>query len=192
MRTITGEALNILGWKVVGEFPDIKKSITIFAPHTAHIDALYGKLGISEFTIKYKFLSKKELFFFPMNIIMKKFGSIAVRGVKGKNAIYQIVELLNNTDEMHIVMSPEGSTKKVEKWNKGFYYMALKSNIPIVVTYLDYKKKEIGVKGIITDLSDFDSVVKQINSMYKDVSGRCPERFSLDKRKELFFSHNTD
>ena len=72
MRTVSGYILtNVLGWKIKGEFPDVKKSITIFAPHTAHIDALYGKLGIAQMGVKYLFLSKKELFFFPMNIVMK-------------------------------------------------------------------------------------------------------------------------
>ena len=182
MRTISGTVLKSLGWKVVGKFPDIKKSITIFAPHTAHIDALYGKLGITEFGIKYKFLSKKELFFFPMNIIMRRFGSIAVRGVRGENAIYQVIDMLKNTDELHIIMSPEGNVNKVDKWNKGFYYMALKSNVPIIVTYFDYKKKELGVKGVIYDITDFKTVIKQINNMYKDVTGKCPEQFLLDKR----------
>ena len=87
-RTWAGKVLKQMGWKVIGEFPDIKKSIVIFAPHTAHIDALYGKLGITEVGIKFKFLSKKELFFFPMNLVMKKFGSVPVRGVKGQNAIF--------------------------------------------------------------------------------------------------------
>ena len=110
LKTISEYILkDILGWKIKGDFPDLKKSITIFAPHTAHIDALYGKLGIAQMGVKYLFLSKKELFFFPMNIIMKKFGSMAVRGVKDKNAIYQVVEILNNTDELHVVISPEGS-----------------------------------------------------------------------------------
>jgi len=180
MKTLSGEILKSLGWKVKGKFPNIKKSITIFAPHTAHIDALYGKLGITEFGVKYKFLSKKELFFFPMNLVMEKFGSIAVRGVKGKNAIYQVADMLNATDELHIVISPEGWIKKVEKWNKGFYYMALKAKVPIVVAYLDYKKKEMGIKGVIYDITDYESVVAQINEMYKGVSGKCPEQFVLE------------
>ncbi len=180
MKTISGNILKALGWKVIGEFPDIKKSITVFAPHTAHIDALYGKLGVTELGVKYKFLSKKELFFFPMNIVMKKFGSIPVRGVNGKNAIYQAVNLLNNADELHIVISPEGWIKKVEKWNRGFYRMAIKAQVPIVVAYLDYEKKEVGIKGTIYDIKDFNSVMKQINDMYKDVSGKCPEQFILE------------
>ena len=179
MKTISGKVLDKIGWKIKGDFPDIKKSIIIFAPHTAHIDALYGKLGITEIGIKYTFLSKKELFFFPMNIIMKKFGSIAVRGVKNQNAIYQVVDLFNNTDELHIVISPEGWIKKVTNWNKGFYYMALKAQVPIVVTYLDYKKKEMGIKGVIYNIEDYSSVINQTNTMYKGVSGKCPEQFVL-------------
>ncbi len=180
MKTFSGKVLKNLGWKIIGEFPDIKKSITIFAPHTAHIDAIHGKLGFSELGVKYLFLSKKELFFFPMNIVMRKFGSIAVRGVEGKNAIYQVVDLLNNADELHVVISPEGWVKRVTKWNKGFYYMAVKAKVPIVVGFLDYKKKEIGIKGVIYDTESYNSVMKQINIMYKDVSGKNPERFALE------------
>jgi 1-acyl-sn-glycerol-3-phosphate acyltransferase len=178
MRTISGKILEKLGWKITGDFGGLKKSVTIFAPHTAHIDAIYGKLGFTELGVKFKFLSKKELFFFPMNLVMKKFGSIPVRGVVGKNAIYQVVELLNETDELHIVVSPEGWIKRVTKWNKGFFYMAQKANVPIVVGYLDHEKKEMGVKEIIYDTSDFKTVMNKINLIYKDVKGKCPEQFA--------------
>lgn len=180
MRTISGYILtNVLGWKIKGEFPDVKKSITIFAPHTAHIDALYGKLGITQMGVKYLFLSKKELFFFPMSVVMKKFGSMAVRGVKDKNAIFQVAEILNNTDELHVVISPEGRIKKVTKWNKGFYYMAVKAEVPIIVTSIDYKKKEMEIKGVIYELDDYATVIRQINLMYKDVTGKEHQNFSL-------------
>ena len=176
-RTWAGRILKQMGWKVVGEFPDIKKSIIIFAPHTAHIDALYGKLGVTEVGIKFKFLSKKELFFFPMNLVMKKFGSIPVRGVKGQNAIFKVTEMMKETDELHIIISPEGWIRKVEKWNKGFYHMARNANVPIVVAYLDYAKKEVGIKGTIYDTEDYNSVVEKMNKMYKGVTGKVPENF---------------
>ena len=96
MKHISGLLLNKLGWTINGDFPDVKKSITIFAPHTAHIDALYGKLAFMELGVNYLFLSKKELFFFPMNLVMKKFGSMAVGGIKNGNAIYKVANTLNN------------------------------------------------------------------------------------------------
>lgn len=181
MRTIYGKVLEHLGWELCGEFPDLKKSIVIFAPHTAHIDAFYGKLGFNELGIKYLFLSKKELFFFPMNLVMKKFGSMAVRGVEGKNAIYQVVDILKNTEELNVVISPEGRIYKVDNWNKGFYYMALKAEVPIVVAYLDYMKKQMGIKGIIYDLKNYDEVIARINEMYDGVKGKNPQDFVLEQ-----------
>jgi 1-acyl-sn-glycerol-3-phosphate acyltransferase len=180
MNTLSGKILELLGWEILGAFPDIKKSVTIFAPHTAHIDALYGKLGFVEFGVKYTFLSKKELFFFPMNMAMKKFGSIPVRGVKNQNAIYHVVDLLNKAEELHIVISPEGRIKKVSDWNKGFYHIAAKARVPIIVTYLDYSKKELGIKGVINETHDYNSVIKQLSEMYLGVSGKNPEQFVLN------------
>ena len=112
MKTISGHILTtVLGWKITGEFPQIKKSVVIFAPHTSYYDALYGKLFLNEIAVKYIILSKKELFFFPMNIVMKWYGSVAVRGVKGENAINKIAKILQESQSAHIILSPEGSRK---------------------------------------------------------------------------------
>ena len=181
MKTVSGFILvNILGWKISGEFPDVEKSIIIFAPHTSYYDALYGKLFLNEIGIKHTILSKKEFFFFPMNIVMKWYGSIPVRGVKDKNAIYCVAQMLEESQELHIIISPEGTRKKVAKWNKGFYYIADKTKVPIVVIYLDYQKKEIGMKGVIDNLENINTVMQQINTMYNDVTAKYPEKFSLE------------
>lgn len=180
MQTISGYILTkVLRWQVKGEFPDINKSVVIFAPHTSYFDSIYGKLFINEIGVKHTFLSKKELFFFPMIFFMKWYGSIPIRGIIGRNSIYQVVKLLDDSQSLHVIISPEGTFSKVSKWNKGFYYMAKKANVPIVVGYLDYKKKEIGVKGVVNNLEDLDSVMHQINLMYKDVSAKYPDFFSL-------------
>ncbi|MBP5473400.1 MAG: glycerol acyltransferase, partial [Bacteroidales bacterium] len=56
------------------------------------------------------------------------------------------------------------------------------ANVPIVVGYLDFKKKELGVKGIIEDISDDKKVMRQINEYYKDVTAKHPDQFVLDTR----------
>lgn len=181
MKTISGYILTkILGWKIASDFPDIKKSIIIFAPHTSLFDSVYGKLCFNEYGIKHKFLSKKELFFFPLNLAMRWYGSIPIRGIVGQNAVYQVAKMLEDAQELHIILSPEGALAKVSKWSKGYYYMALKANVPIVVGFLDFKKKEIGVKGVIYNLDDINEVKIQINAMYKDVTAKHPDTFSLD------------
>ena len=181
MKTISGYIVcEILGWKIKGEFPDKKKSIIIFAPHTSYYDALYGKLCFNELGLNIRFLSKKELFYFPMNIFMKWFGSVPVRGVAGENAIYKVAGMLQEAESLHIILSPEGAFAKVTKWDKGFYYMACRAKVPIIVGYLDYQKKEIGIKGIIDNLENLNTVMFQINTMYKGVVAKHPENFSLE------------
>lgn len=179
MRTISGKILKLLGWQIKGSYGDLKKSITVFAPHTAHIDFMYGRLGLNEIKVKANFLTKKEVFFFPLNLVMKRLGSIPVRGVKGVNAIYQVAQLLSEAEELHILVSPEGWVHRRTKWNRGFFYMAQKANVPIVVVTLDYGRKEMAIKKVIHDTSDFNTVIRQMNEVYKDVRGKNPERFAL-------------
>jgi 1-acyl-sn-glycerol-3-phosphate acyltransferase len=171
---------NILGWRIEGDFPNIPKSVIIFAPHTSYYDGLYGKLYMMTLGIHYKFLSKKEYFKFPLNLFFKAYGSIPVD--KNYNYIRHIVELFNDHSQLHIILSPEGQLKKTERWKKGFYYMATGAGVPIVVGYIDYKRKEIGIKGVITNISDYQATIDTINDLYQGVKGKYPEKFSLDKR----------
>ncbi len=128
MKTLSGVILTkTLGWRIIGEFPNVKKSIIIFAPHTSYCNAMLGKLFPNEIGIQHIILSKKVFFFFPMNIVMIWYGSIPVRGAKVGNAIYQVVKMLEEAQSLHVILSPEGTLAKVIKWNKGFYYMAWKA-----------------------------------------------------------------
>ncbi|HCC85090.1 MAG: phospholipid/glycerol acyltransferase [Bacteroidetes bacterium 38_7] len=177
MKTVSGFVLlNFLGWKIKGEFPDIKKSIIIFAPHTSYWDGLYGKLYLMQLGINYKFLSKKEFFKFPLNYFFKIYGSIPVS--KTKEYIDYVVELINISHELHIVLSPEGHLAKTIRWKKGYYYMAVRANVPIVVGYIDYKKKEMGIKKVIYNPTDISIVRKEIAELYSDVTAKYPEKFS--------------
>ncbi len=168
----------VLGWKIKGEFPDIKKSVIIFAPHTSYWDGLYGKLYLMQLDINYKFLSKKEFFKFPLKYFFIIFGSIPV--YKNKEYIDHIAGLFKNSKELHIVLSPEGHLAKATRWKKGYYYMAEKANVPIIVSYLDYKKKEIGIKGVINNSTNIGAVRKEIAMLYSDVTAKYPENFSIE------------
>jgi len=179
MNTISGYILvNLLGWRIKGEFPDINKSVVIFAPHTSYWDGLYGKLYLMDLGINYKFLSKKEFFKFPLKYFFTIFGSIPV--YKNKEYIDQITGLFKNSKELHIVLLPEGQLAKITRWKKGYYHMAEKANIPIVVGYLDYKKKEIGIKGVIYNSTNSRAVKKEVAKLYSDVTAKHPEKFSLE------------
>jgi len=172
----------VLGWKIYGEFPDIKKSVVIFAPHTSFRDAIVGKLFLLDTGVRHKFLSKKELFKFPMNVVMSFYGSIPVGS--DRNFILHISEIINSNKEIHIVLSPEGTRKKVDNWKKGFYHIAKRANVPIVVGYIDFKKKEIGVKGVIENENNINETMNKIGKMYNNVGAKYPADFILDRKSK--------
>lgn len=183
MRTISDIILTtVLGWKINGEFPDIEKSVVIFAPHTSFWDAIVGKLYLLDTGVRHRFLSKKELFKFPLNIVMYSYGSIPVSS--DRNFILHISEVFKSNKNIHVVLSPEGTRRKVTNWKKGFYHIAKRANVPIVVGYIDFKKKEIGIKGVINNNNDINETMNEIGRMYKNVSAKYPADFILDEKSK--------
>ncbi|MDP3353944.1 MAG: 1-acyl-sn-glycerol-3-phosphate acyltransferase [Flavobacteriaceae bacterium] len=172
--------LKILGWEMVSDFKFPNKSVIIFAPHTSYWDGFYGKLFCLQLNINYKFLTKKEFFKFPLKYFFRFYGSIPVS--KNKEYIDEIVSLFDKYENLHIIISPEGQLAKTDHWKKGYYYMAKRAKVPIVIAFIDYKNKKIGIKGIIRDINNMDETMGSISEMYKNVNAKYPEKFILDKR----------
>ena len=65
----------ILNWKVEGNVTfsaeNLKKCIIIPVPHTSWHDFYIGVLLRSVCSVNTSFLAKKELFFFPLSLILK-------------------------------------------------------------------------------------------------------------------------
>lgn len=183
MKTISGKILKLFGWTIIGKFPDIKKSVIVIAPHTSNWDLVLGKLFMNEMGAQNTVLVKKELFFFPMNIILKLAGTLPVdRYNRDTSIIYQSVNYIKNNSEFNLVVSAEGTRSKIDKWKKGFYYIAQKANVPIVVGYFDYKRKELGIKTTIYDTDNVKNVMTELNTIFKNANAKYPENFTLDIR----------
>jgi len=60
----------------------------------------------------------------------------------------------------------------------------VKANVPIQLAYIDYVKKEMGITGIIYPTGDEKSDFAKIQTFYKDVHGKHPERFYIRDKQE--------
>ncbi len=180
--------LIIFGWKK-GDFSalkNIKKAIFVAAPHTSYWDAFWIILG------KFAFLYDKKTFALFKIEANKSFwgefyrtlGGIPVdRGKvsKGsKSMVKLIVEKIKSINEGLLLISPEGTRSLNKKWKTGFYYIALEANVPIVLSYLDYKKKEFAVSKVVKPTGDFKKDMEKINDYYKNVTAKYPKKFSLN------------
>jgi 1-acyl-sn-glycerol-3-phosphate acyltransferase len=169
--------LHLFGWTTGPDGGDISKSVICVAPHTSNLDLALGKLFYNALGKKSKFLIKKEWFFFPLNILFKSMGGIPVNRSKSSSTTEQIAGEFAGHDTFHIAITPEGTRKQAKEWKKGFYYIALKAGVPIQVAYIDYGKKEIGIKDVFYPSGDAEKDIFKIRSMYDGIKGYHDKNF---------------
>lgn len=184
VMNIQKQMLDMLGWSLKGEMPAIRKSIIVVAPHTSYWDAVIGKLVLGAYGVPHRLLSKKELFRFPMNIVMRSIGAIPIRNVIGQNSIVMASCMLKSSDNLHLVICPEGGFAPTDHWNPGFLMMARMACVPVIVAFIDYKQKTAGIKTVIYDTEDENAVIRLLAEAYSDITARHPENFLLPKTRE--------
>lgn len=176
----------ITGWKADENLPnEIRKCVVIAAPHTSNWDFWYCMAAFSIYRLKIRFTVKKEWMRFPYNLLMGPLGGIGIdrspkkEGDPRRSQTEAMTDLFKDHDELVLVMTPEGTRSKVTHWKTGFYHVAKEAGIPILLGYADYKKKVAGIGKVIYP-TDMEKDMKEIMAFYKDVTGKFPEKFSLD------------
>ncbi|MEK7200340.1 MAG: 1-acyl-sn-glycerol-3-phosphate acyltransferase, partial [Bacteroidota bacterium] len=135
MRLIWSLFLRLMGWSLKGTFPyHIKKCVMIVGPHTSSWDFVIGIAFRSKVRITHtKFLGKAELFRGPFGFIFRKLGGFPVERFEQHNMVEEAAALFENHDSFVLALSPEGTRKKVERLRTGFYHIAKKAGVPIVM-----------------------------------------------------------
>jgi 1-acyl-sn-glycerol-3-phosphate acyltransferase len=171
--------LKQLGWKVdvTEHHPD--KYIICLAPHTSNWDFLIGQLYNGAMGLHSNFLMKKEWFFWPMGPIFRSIGGIPVYRQKHTSMTDAMAETARKAKQFHLCITPEGTRSRVEEWKKGFYFIAFKAEIPILLYGLDYERKLIQCTKTIIPSGDLDSDMRDIKLYFKDYKGKRPELFTI-------------
>ncbi|MBU0764525.1 MAG: 1-acyl-sn-glycerol-3-phosphate acyltransferase [Bacteroidetes bacterium] len=172
--------LRVLGWKIEGCFPvHEKKLIVVTAPHTSMMDFVIGWFYYRFHGLKTNFLIKKELFFFPLGLLLKSMGSIPVQ--RGKvSLVDQMVMEFDRRERIILNITPEGTRNRVTKWKRGFYKIAERTNTPVVLGYIDYKRKAMGIfpDTYLTITGNIEQDMQKLKRYYTDVTPRHPDRFT--------------
>ena len=155
------------------------KYIIALAPHTSNWDFVLGNLYSRAEGFKCCFLMKKEWFFWPLGYFMKWLGGIPVYRDKQTRATDLIAAQAKNAKKFHLCITPEGTRKANTDWKKGFYYIALKAELPILLYGLDYKKRMIVCTKTIIPNGEIDRQMEEIKDYFKDFTGKKPENFVI-------------
>lgn len=189
MRILWKIYLWITGWKVRDNFPyHLKKCIVIVAPHTSAWDFVMGLAIRSVLRLTHvKYLGKAELFQGRFGFFFRRMGGYPVDRFNNKHMVDQVVELFEQHDEFVLALSPEGTRKKVDRLRTGFYHIAKKAKVPIVMAAMDFTKKETWFSEPFLTTDNEEADFKKIIDFYAPVQGKIPEQ-GLAHLKESSFA----
>jgi len=177
-RSIARFFLRLTGWRTEIISPDTSSYVIIGAPHTSNWDFIVALLLMAVESIPISWLGKDSLFKGPLGVFMRSFGAIPVNRSGNNNLVDQIAARFDEYDELIIGIAPEGTRSKTSRWRTGFYYIALKANVPIVMAYIDYKNKVCGLGPSIKPTGDIQADFEIIREFYSGIVGKFPHKQS--------------
>lgn len=169
--------LKLMGWKVENTIPEISKCVIAVAPHTSNFDFIIGKLAYTSIGRTAHFLIKKSWFVFPFNIFFKSIGGIPVDRDRKTSITDRLADEFKKRDNFQLAVAPEGTRKRVKQWRKGFYFIALKAEVPIVLVTLDYGKKTVSFLDVFHPTGNVDEEIEIIKSKFIGIQGKHPKQF---------------
>ena len=90
---------------------------------------------------KINFMMKKEWFFWPLGIFFRHIGGIPVWRTKHTSMTDNLATTAKKEKNFKLCITPEGTRSLNPEWKKGFYYIAMKAEIPILLYGVDYKER---------------------------------------------------
>jgi 1-acyl-sn-glycerol-3-phosphate acyltransferase len=160
-----------------GEVPDTPKYVLIAAPHTSNWDLPIMLCLAFAFRTSLFWMGKHTLFRRPFGPIMRWLGGIPIDRREAHNVVELSAQLFRNAERLVMVVPPEGTRQKVRYWKTGFYRIAESAHVPIVLGFLDYRRKVGGLGPVVVPTGDIDADMVVIRAFYADITGKYSDRF---------------
>lgn len=175
--------LACFGWKVrFGGFPHLQ-GVAIIYPHTSNWDFVVLLMAKWAIGLPARFWGKDALFRVPvLGAWLRWMGGIPLdrktpHGVVGDMAAL-MAEHRQAGRTLWLALTPEGTRRRMPGWRSGFYQVALRADVPLLLVQLDYSRKQVNVTDFIHLSGDEAADYARIASIYEGVRGFHPERAS--------------
>lgn len=175
-RLISASIMRLRGWRVEGTLPDIPKFIIIGAPHTSNWDFVLFLGIIFHLKADVRYMGKAELFQPPHGWFFYWCGGIPVDRKKSTGLVDQMVDAFNRSEKLILVIAPEGTRHHVTEWKRGFYHIAKKAGLPIVMAKVDGKQKTAHVGETFHLTDDIEADMQSIQNAFAGLDGINPKR----------------
>jgi len=172
LRAFSHLGLALRGWRTQGTLPDVPKYVMIAAPHTSNWDLPVMLMMAFVMRADVFWMGKHSLFRGIYGPFFRWLGGVPVDRRKSNNLVDQTVDVFRQRDRFALVIAPEGTRKLTAYWKTGFYHIARGAGVPIVLGFIDYRKKVGGVGPVITPSGDLEHDMAEIREFYADITGK--------------------
>jgi 1-acyl-sn-glycerol-3-phosphate acyltransferase len=163
------------GWRVQIQ-PPPPRCVIIGAPHTSNWDLPLTLLMMLSGNLKLRWVGKHTLFRGPLGRLLRALGGIPVDRHSRLGFVDQMIVAFQANQSLMIAILPEGTRRRAAHWKTGFYYIALRSDVPIVMGFADYRRRIVGLGPALHPTGDIEADFVAIRAFYANMSGKHPDR----------------
>ncbi len=176
MRWLAYRWLRLLGWEFQGEIPPFPKFVAVGAPHTSNWDFVLFLAALHHFGLRARFLAKRGIFKWPFGYLFRALGGIPVGGPRPRGVVPEAVAEFEKSDEMILVIAPEGTRYRAPHWKTGFAAIAEEAGVPIVLAGIDFPTRTVAIGPTIHYDGDLEALIAVAREFYADKRGLHPAR----------------
>ena len=136
--------LRLTGWAPEGERPTPPRFVLIAAPHTSNWDLAYLLALAEVYDLRISWMGKHQIFRWPFGGLFRALGGIPIRRTERADRVGGMAREFAERETFALVVPAEATRSWAPHWKSGFYHIARRANVPIVMGYLDYARRRGG------------------------------------------------
>lgn len=174
----------LMRFRAVGDVPPGRKFVVIGAPHTSNWDfplaIAYGFVR----DVRLQVFVKHTMFVGPLGWLLRAVGGLPVDRTAAHGLVAHSVDTLRAADRLALVVPPSGTRSRASHWKSGFYHIATGADVPVVCCFIDFGRREVGVRDVLRLSGDVRADMDRIREVYAPIQAKFPDRVTPARLKE--------
>ena len=156
----------------------------IAAPHTSNWDLVYLLALAEVYGLRISWMGKHTLFRPPLGALFRALGGIPIRRHERGDRVAAMAKEFSERERFALVVPSEATRGWAPYWKSGFYHIARRAGVPIVMGFLDYGRRRGGFGPALLASGDLKRDMDTIRGFYADKVGKYPEQFGPVRLRE--------
>lgn len=128
----------------------------------------------SVFRIRVNWMIKHTWFRWPLGALLRALGGVSVDRTSRHHVVDQVVDTFNHTEQLLLLITPEGTRGRAEYWKSGFYHIALGAGVPLALGVVDYGHKRGGFGPLFMPTGDLKQDMEFIREHFAKQQAKYP------------------